>query len=432
MRKLPSDPDLERAVLGALFINPKMISKIKLILNADDFYHEDHSKIYVEVINADSFDMVSMERSLRIREPSRNWVDILGNIVSKVLISAGIEKHAKILKDLSVKRKIIASASDITDQAFNDTVQASDTLTFWKSKIREIQSDHLVSFEDSRTVVNRVFKDIERKYETGEIGTGVRCGISAIDDNLFGFEPKTLTYLIGRPSMGKTALALEMAGNMALSGWVLYFSHEMGREAIVRRRLSSTSKVFLSKIRTGDIRGENGESDKDVWGRIIDAANKLSDDKLIVVDSPSLKVVQKLIDFSETIHMDYPLTAIFVDHVQLMRARGAFGSRHLEISYISDELKGLAKSLNIPVIALCQLNRNLESRINKRPQLQDMRESGALEQDADIVIGIYREDRESSEMELGCLKGRDSGTWVHSVYFNRFIQKITDNTRKRS
>ena len=415
----PHDIDLESLVLGSLLLNPKARSKVKMILEPDDFYREAHSTIFSAILEADPPDIVGIAGVLRKNQTLERTggVDYLSSILDGVHTSVGAERHARVVKQLSRKRQVIESCQAVLEQAFNDG-ELDDLITTWRAGFRQIQAGRKLKIEDTKTLLTNVFNDIERRAKDQNYKVGVECGLYEIDRWLEGFEPKTLTYLIGRPSMGKTALAISMAECMARTGPVLFFSLEMGSEAITRRRLASSSGVYLSRIRSGNVDSEH-------WPGLIRAANDLSEVELVIIDSPWFKAVHRLIDLSETYSIEEPLTAIFVDHIQLMRAKGKFGNRHLELSYISDALKGLAKDLNLPVIALCQLNREVEKRSNKRPRLQDMRESGALEQDADVVMGIYREDRESEVMEIGGLKGRDTGTWNSQITFNRFIQRCT-------
>ena len=368
LRIPPHDIDLERVVLGSLLMNPKARSKVKMILDPDDFYREAHSLIFTAILDADPPDIVTIASILRKSQTLEKvgGVDYLATLLEEVHTSAGVERHAKLIKDLSRKRQIIVTCQTVVEQAFNDG-ELDDLMTTWRAGFRQMQVGRKVKIEDTKALVARVFSDIERRAKDKHFKVGVECGLYEIDKWLNGFEPKTLTYLIGRPSIGKTALAISMAEYMANTGPVLFFSLEMGSEAITRRRLAASSGVYLSRIRSGNVDGKH-------WTDLVKAANDISGRYLTVIDSPKFKTVHRLIDLTETYAIETPLTAVFVDHIQLMRARGKFGNRHLEISFISDALKGLAKDLAIPVIALCQLNRDVEKRGNKRPILSDMRE----------------------------------------------------------
>lgn len=202
---------------------------------------------------------------------------------------------------------------------------------------------------------------------------------------------------------------------------MIFFSLEMSAEAITRRRLAAESGIFLSRIRAGHL-------EEYQWPMLISALNALSNRPLMVVDHPKYKIIENLTAMAESIAMDNQVSAVFVDHIQLMRSLQKFNTRHLEISFISNELKAIAKNLDIPVIALSQLNRGIELRKNQKPRLADMKESGDLEQDADVVIGLYRETKDSELLELAGLKGRDVGIWKGCLRFDRFTQKIFEET----
>jgi replicative DNA helicase len=240
---------------------------------------------------------------------------------------------------------------------------------------------------------------------------------------MLGLEPSTVTGLIARPSMGKTALALNIAENVAAEDKekrVLFFSLESNVMALMRRRVSAQSYVLLSRIRSGDINDME-------WGKIINAMNHLGDN-LFIFDSPKFKRIEDLYAMAETMALESKLSLIVIDHIQKMTTSLKTYSRHNEISTISNKITSLAKDLKVPVLVLCQLNREAEKRVGKekKPRLSDIRESGDIEQDFDNVIGLYRESKEAEYANVECLKGRDTGTWETVLKFNRFIQKFYD------
>ena len=286
-------------------------------------------------------------------------------------------------------------------------------------ELEEILISGDVGVETSMYLIEK----IEERAKSGNRFVGVKTGFQNIDIYMNGLEPKTTNYLIARPSMGKTALALNISDFVALNypGKVIFFSLESGDKALTRRRLSAHSGIFLSRLRTGDVR-------EDQWPDLIESANALSENNLIIIDRPRYKTIENLIALSESLAMESPLSLIVIDHIQRMRARKRFNNRHLELSFISEEISSLAKDLDIPILILCQLSRKVEDRAkhNQQPRLSDMKESGDLEQNADSVWGLYRKDKEDEYAHIEGLKGRDTGTWKTWLRFDRYIQKFYD------
>lgn len=422
LKVLPHNIEAEQALLGAMFVNENVKPRAKNALEPDNFYKEAHSHIFRALLEKKS-DIVIVcqalsEEGLLEKVGGQEYVASLAEHCST---SAHIDHYIRIIKELCERRQIIELCQICSEQAYLQHAEPDEILSEMKKGIKTIQTDKKPDYRDNVELVGSVFKDIERRMNEGNKALGPLSGFKDLDNLIGGFEPKTLTYIIGRPSMGKTALGLNIADFMAKNyeGKIPFFSLEMGDEALTRRRLSAWSKVYLSRIRHGNIEDSQ-------WPDLIGAANDLSQSNLIIIDSPKFKVINKLVSMAETLAMEFPLTALFVDHIQLMRCQKRPTSRHLEISHISNELKALSKDLNIPVIALCQLRRDVESRKDKRPQLQDMKESGDLEQDADIVLGIYRADQKEPETEIGLLKGRDIGTGKINLFFDRYIQKFSE------
>jgi replicative DNA helicase len=413
---IPYSQEAEVSILGGLFLNPSGLAAVKTRLSPEDFYLTETAELYRAMLDV-GMDVVVLTDHLRKTDKLElvGGVDGIGSIISGVSTSAGSDRHIQMVKESSKKRQIMRVCSDVVDLAGSQDIE--ETLSILKDLVR---SNHEKSTEkDSRTLLTEVYSEIERRSNEKDFEVGIPTGFPSIDEKIGGLEAKTLTYIIARPSVGKTALAIAMAENMSKlnRGKVLFFSLEMGDRQIMRRMLASESNVFLSRIRHGNI--QDGQ-----WDALIQSGNELKDVDMMILDSSKYKNIETLVSKTESVAIDDKISCVFVDHVQLMRGKQKFGSRHLEISYISDLLKSLAKDLDIPVVGLCQLNRGVEKRTNKRPQLEDMKESGDLEQDADNVIGIYRENKESEVMELGGLKGRDVGTWQCEVTFDRYTQRI--------
>jgi replicative DNA helicase len=414
---VPFSQEAEASILGGLFLNPSGLPAVKSQLAPEDFYLTANMELYKAMLAVGS-DVVMLADHLRLKGTLDlvGGVDGIGSIISGVATSAGMDRYVKIVKEASQKRHIINVCSDVIESIGQQSID--DTLSDLKVLIRSNVGDDSTE-KDAGTLLSEVYTEIERRNADKDFECGIPTGISAIDEKLSGLEAKTLTYLIARPSVGKTALAIAMAENMAKlnRGKVLFFSLEMGDRQIMRRLLASESNVFLSRIRHGDI--EDGQ-----WDQLVKSADQLKAADLLILDSSKYKTIETLISKAEAVAIDSQISCVYVDHIQLMRSKQKFSSRHLEISFISDSLKSLAKDLDIPVVGLCQLNRGVEKRAVKRPELSDMKESGDLEQDADNVIGIYRETKESETMELGGLKGRDTGTWQCEVTFDRYTQRI--------
>jgi replicative DNA helicase len=419
MQALPHDTQIEKMLIGAIVFNPVLKGKIQSALTPDDFYAEDHKHIF-EAISKAKPDIGSIVQQIKKRHNGKaeGLVKYVLDLAEETGTSAGTEHYVEIIKDLSTRRKIAIACMDVNHRIHDVAMDTNTILSELKDCIRDANNADDGDYRTNVELLNEVFKDIEYRKDNGIHNTGILCGIPEIDNNIGGFEGKTLTYLMARPSMGKTALSLNMAENMAMSdkGMVVFYSLEMGDTQIMRRRLSAVSSVALTSIRKGNIADSQ-------WPFLIEASNKLADSRMIVVDKPKYKAVENLVSLTHTIAMEHQIGCVYVDHIQLMRSIKAFQSRHLEISHISNELKSLAKDLAIPVIVLSQLNREVEKRRDKHPVLSDLKESGDLEQDADNVIGLYREDPQNERMELGGLKGRDTGTWVSALIFDRFTQK---------
>ncbi len=421
-RPPPHNLEREEALLGSMFLNGKIKPYVKQRLSWADLYREANQYIFSALLSTES-DLVSVVEWLKEKGllEKVGGPDYVAHIVDETSTSLGYQFHCERIKDLSKRRQIIAQCADTANQVWDLTYEVDETLSAHKNGIRDIQADHRPDYTPNNVLIDTVFKDIEARKKSGNQFVGVKTGFDNIDKHLFGLEPKTTTYLIARPSMGKTALALNVADNVAMNnpGKVLFFSLESGETALTRRRLASRSGVYLTRIRTGGV-------DDSQWSHLIEAANTLADNSLIILNRPKFKTVENLCSMAETLAMENPISLIVVDHIQRMRSKQRFNNRHLELSYVSEELTSLVSELNAPGLILCQLSREVDKRRDKRPRLSDMKESGDLEQNADNVIGLYREDKKAELAEIDGLKGRDVGTWKKWLSFDRFIQKFSD------
>ena len=422
----PHDLQAERGTLGCLFLNPSCVPKVMKIVQPGDFYSEAHIEICTVFFELKlKADLITVSDALAKKGLLERCggIDYLASMVDFMATSAGVTHYAKIIRELSERRKLISHCLNTVDKAYGLHNEIEEILADHKARIRGLQSDLAEEFRDNRALIRLVLKDIEERAKSANRFVGIKTGFENIDLKIYGLEPKTTSYLIARPSMGKTALALNIAGFVSSKyrGKVIFFSLESGDVALTRRRLSAQSSVFLSRIRRGEIKDSQ-------WEDLIKAANILSENNLIIIDRARYKTIENLVAMSETLAMESPLSLIVIDHLQRMRCRKWFQNRHLEISFISEQISSLANELNIPILVLSQLSRKVEDRVKRdqRPRLSDMKESGDLEANADVVWGLYRETKESEIAYLDQLKGRDSGSWCSFLKFDRFIQKFSD------
>ena len=422
-RILPHSIESEQALLGACFFRPEIIPQARASVQPDDFYREAHGLIFEALCElGKAADFLSVTEWLRSkgRFEKVGGQGFIAEVAECVSTSAGWSFHVEVLRDKATRRAGIR-ACERAAEAFFGIEDPALTLSDLKEQIRGINAQGGKAYRDNQELVTAVWKDIERRSECGDRLVGVPTGFHGIDDKVFGLEPKTTIYLIARPSIGKTALALNIAENVG--GQVLFFSLESNGEAITRRRMAAKSKVFLWRIRTATL-------EDDQYPALLAAANELCESQVIVFEKPAFKTVENLTAQCESMAMDGSISLIVVDHIQRMRTRKKLQNRHLELSWISEELSTLAKNLDVPVLILCQLSREAEKRTgrDKYPRLSDMKESGDLEANADQVWGLWREDKESERARLECLKGRDVGTWISWLRFDRMTQRFTDSS----
>jgi len=379
--------------LGGILIENDAINKVTEIVTPDDFYRDAHRKIYNALINLterdEPADLVTLTNELR----KLNQLDTIGgasyiaSLIDSVPTAANIEYYAKIVKEKAILRKLIQTSTEIITQSYDDR---SDVETFVDEAERAIFqiSERRVkpSFYPIREIVKQSFKTIERLFEKKELVTGVPSGFRELDQKTAGFQPSDLIIVAGRPSMGKTAFCLNIAQYAAIEKKtpIAIFSLEMSKEQLVIRMLCSEARVEGTKLRTGFLI----ESD---WPRLTLAAGNISEAPIFIDDTAALSVLE-LRAKARRLKAEHGLGMIVIDYLQLMKGRLRAESRQQEISEISRSLKALAKDLAVPVIAVSQLSRRTEERQGMRPQLSDLRESGAIEQDADLILFIYRDE----------------------------------------
>jgi replicative DNA helicase len=396
----PQNLEAEQSVIGGILLENEAISKVLEILIPDDFYRESHRKIFHSMIQLfeknEPIDLITLTNQLK----GANQLEAIGgsvylsSLVDSIPTAANITYYARIVKEKAILRRLIATATEIVSRGYENEGDVEDLLDQAEKNIFQITESQIKpSFFKIKSLLKESFKTIEKLYESQEIVTGVPSGFTEIDKLTSGFQPSDLIIIAGRPSMGKTAFCLNIAQHIAIEKNVpvALFSLEMSKEQLVLRMLCSEARVDAHRVRGGFL----GETD---WPKLTRAAGTLSEAPIFIDDTPALSVLE-LRAKARRIMAEHSLGVVMVDYLQLMRGRGYSGrgrggteSREQEISDISRSLKALAKELHIPVIALSQLNRRVEERQNKRPQLADLRESGAIEQDADVIAFIYRDE----------------------------------------
>jgi replicative DNA helicase len=390
----PQNVEAERAVIGGLLIDPDAANKVIEFLQSEDFYRENHKVIFDAIVSlyqknepADIVTVTNELRSLGTLEKA-GGASYLSAIVDSTPTAANIVHYAKIVHEKAILRRLITGATEITEMGYSDSlVDVDDLLDKAEGIIFEIaQRRFKPSFYAVKDIVKDSFKTIEELYERKDVVTGIPSGFKELDRLTSGFQKSDLIVVAGRPSMGKTALALNMVVNAALETGIsaAIFSLEMSKEQLMMRLLCSEARVDASKLRSGFL----SEAD---WPKLTRAAGLLSETKIFIDDSPAMNVLEMRAK-ARRLQKEHNLGMVVVDYLQLVKGIGAAESREREISEISRSLKALAKELNVPVIAISQLNRAVENRTDKRPQLADLRESGSIEQDADLVMFVYRDE----------------------------------------
>jgi replicative DNA helicase len=430
-RKLPpQNMEAEQSVLGGILIENEAVNKVMEILNGEDFYRDAHRKIFNALITLserdEPADLITLTNELR----KTNQLDSVGgasyvaSLIDSVPTAANIEYYAKIVKEKAILRKLIETSTNIITQSYEDRGDVESFLDEAERAIFEISERRVKpSFYSIRDIVKESFKTIERLFEKKEFVTGVPSGFKELDRLTAGFHASDLIIVAGRPSMGKTALCLNLAQYAAIEKRipVAIFSLEMSKEQLVIRVLCSEAQVEGTRLRTGFLT----ESD---WPKLTLAAGNVSDAPIFIDDTAAISVLE-LRAKARRLKGEHGLGMLIIDYLQLMKGRTRVESRQQEISEISRSLKALAKELTIPVIAVSQLSRKTEERTGNRPQLSDLRESGAIEQDADLILFLYRDEvynrsednpnRGKAELIIGKQRNGPIGK-IELAFFDKF------------
>ena len=399
-RTLPHNLEAEKCVLGAILINNPAFNQAAEVIDAQDFFRDAHRRIFDKMValteRSEPIDLVTLKDELT---RSGDLEDVGGpayvaSLTDGVPRSANVEYYAKIVKEKSTLRRLIQSATDVLGRAYDAEEDADELLDQAERSIFQIAEHRLrAGFVRVGEMVDQGYQLIEKLQQHKGLVTGVPSGFVELDEMTSGFQNADLVIVAARPSMGKTSLVLNMALHAGIEAGktVGIFSLEMAREQLFLRMLTSEARVDAHRFRGGFL----GEQD---YARLVEAFARLHDAKVYIDDTPSVGILEMRAK-CRRLKMERGLDLIIVDYLQLMQGRGRFENRQQELASISRSMKILAKELNVPILALSQLSRAPESRGDHRPQLSDLRESGALEQDADVVLFIFREDMYSNDGE---------------------------------
>jgi len=441
MEKLPpQNLEAEQSVLGAILLENEAFDKVSNLIKDGDFYRESHRKIYRAMLELyednEAIDLITLAERLE-RKTELEAVGgspYLASLATDVPTAANIKYHAKIVKEKAVLRGLLKAATEIAGKVYEESLDADNLIDFAEKTVFDISEDRVkTSFDSLKVLIKDSFSMIESLYDRKEAITGLPSGFPELDELTTGFQPGDLIVIGGRPGMGKTSFALNVAQYVGVEHKepVAVFSLEMSKKQLALRMLCSEAMVDSNLVRKGIINKKND------WHKLTSAAGKLSEAPIFIDDSSgtsALDIRAKARRLKKE-QKDRGLGLVIVDYLQLMRGHGTFERREQEISDISRSLKALAKELDLPVIALSQLNREVEKSQSKRPTLANLRESGAIEQDADVILFLHREeiyDRENpakkGKADLIIAKQRNGPTGTVKLTFLDKCTRFTNYT----
>lgn len=396
-RIMPHSAKAERAVIGAILMDRESIGKVCEVIQGEDFYQPAFGTVYDAAVElyqqGKPVDLITLQEHLKEKNvpPEVSGLEFMKDIVAEmgVTTSASVKAYAEIIKEKSTRRKLIKINEEISNSCYQESQPLSEILDQAEKTVFElVESGNTQEYVPIRQVVMNALDVIEKASKTKGRVTGLPTGFLDLDYKLSGLQPSDLILIAARPSMGKTAFVLNIAQHVAFrqNKAVAIFSLEMSKEQLVNRLFSLESHIDAQVLRTGNLK----DSD---WEKLIEGAGNIGKSKMIIDDTSGISI-SEMRSKCRKYKLEQGLDLIIIDYLQLMSGSGKRSneSRQQEISEISRSLKGLARELNVPVIALSQLSRAVESRTDKRPMLSDLRESGAIEQDADVCMFIYRED----------------------------------------
>jgi replicative DNA helicase len=424
----PQNIEAEQSILGAILIDNDALPRALEIIASEDFYKMSHRKIFYAMSELfdknEAIDLITLTDHLK----KNNELEVVGglsylsSLVNMIPTAANIRYHSNIVREKALLRGLLMSAGEIANKVYEDTLDAEDLVDYAEKSIFDISDKRIkVSFVTLKDVIKGSFEMIEHLYDKKETVTGVPSGFRDLDEMTTGFQKGDLIIVGGRPSMGKTAFVLNIAQyvGLELKEPVAVFSLEMAKEQLALRMLCSEAMVNSNSIRKGFIKKED-------WHKLTSAASNLTGAPIFIDDSSSITVLE-LRAKARRLKMEHGLSLVIVDYLQLMKGKGAFERREQEISDISRSLKALAKELSVPVIAVSQLNRSVEQRRPPKPMLVDLRESGAIEQDADVILFLYRSElynkddlanKGKAEVDIAKQRNGPAGVTVKLTYIS--------------
>lgn len=430
----PHDLEAEQAIIGSMLTDKDAVISAIEVLREEDFYREDNKAIYSAILNlynrAEPIDIITVKAELESmgKFEKVGGLEYLAELPEKVPTTANAMKYIKIVEEKSTLRRLIKTANEIIELGYSPTEDVEDIMEGAEKKIFNIMQDKSQkSYTPIKDALVESFTKLEELYNRKQHITGVPSGFTELDYRTAGFHGSELILIAARPAMGKTAFALNIAANAALKGntAVAVFSLEMSKEQLVNRILCSESMVDSNKVRTGKL-------EEDDWTKLAGTIGPLSEAEIYIDDTPGINIME-IRAKCRKLKLEKNIGMVVIDYLQLIQGSGnrRSGSREQEISEISRSLKILAKELDVPVIALSQLSRAAEQRPDHRPMLSDLRESGAIEQDADIVMFLYRDDyynqdsekKDIAEVIIAKHRGGSTGTvellWLGS--YTKFV-----------
>jgi replicative DNA helicase len=437
MKIPPHSVESEQSILGSILLDKHAMITVSEIIKPEDFYKEAHKIIYDAMMSlsnkGEPIDLITLTEALK----KDDSLDIVGGISYLTSLStivpttSNVKYYADIVKEKSVFRKLIKASNDILNLGYNNATKIEDILEQAEKKIFDISQEKTSDdFKGINEVLMSAYDSLEDLYNNKGGVTGITTGFTDLDKKINGLQRTDLILIAARPAMGKTAFSLNLVQNSALQAGIsaAVFSLEMSKDQLVQRMLSAQSTVELKKLKTGNI-------DENDWPRIIDSMAVLSNAKIFIDDTPGITITE-MRSKCRKLKIEKGLDLILIDYLQLMEGDGRNESRQQEISKISRSLKMLAKELNCPVVALSQLSRAPEQRSDHRPMLSDLRESGAIEQDADIVMFLYRDEYynpDSDRKNIGevvIAKNRHGETGTAELVWLGEIQKFANKARE--
>ncbi len=416
----PHDIEAEQAILGCMLTDKDAVISAMEVLKVEDYYREDNKLIYEAMLalygRAEPIDIITVKSELvsNGKFDQVGGLEYLATLPEKVPTTTNVEKYIKIVEEKALLRNLIKTANDIIAAGYDQTEDVEDIMNVAEKKIFDVmQNKNTSGYSPIKDVLVGTFSELERLYNQKGYVTGVETGFTDLDYKTSGFHNSDLIIIAARPAMGKSAFALNIATHAATNNNVpvIIFNLEMAKEQLANRILCSEAMVDSNKIRTGKI-------DDNEWIKLANASGRLAEAPIYIDDTPGITITE-IRAKCRKIKLEKGIGLVVIDYLQLIAGSGKKGgSREQEISEISRSLKILAKELNVPVIALSQLSRSAEKRDDKRPMLSDLRESGAIEQDADIVMFLYRDDyynensekKNTAEVILAKHRGGSTGT----------------------